>query len=78
MRGLIGPRELDGFTYNIPGTGVGTDVEVGGNVAVGRDVCVAVTASSVAGAAAPHPESAIESKSNPSSIRLIVISIESW
>jgi hypothetical protein len=28
MRGLIDPREMDGSTNNVPGTGVGIDVDV--------------------------------------------------
>jgi hypothetical protein len=56
MRGLIDPREMDGSTNNVPGTGVGIDVDVG--KVVGDGITVEATEAvwlTIGVGTVPHP-----------------------
>src|ERR1043165_2652548 len=56
MRGLIGPREVEGSTNNVPGTGVGTGVDVG--KVVGDGITVGATEAvwvAMGAGVVPHP-----------------------
>jgi hypothetical protein len=69
--GLIVPSEVAGSTYNTSGTGVGSGVEGGKDVAVGITVGAVVAATDVDRAADPHPETKWEINISPRSLRYI-------
>src|SRR5215216_8032628 len=72
------PRETDGFTYSISGTGVGTVVEVGRPVEVGITIGRAGAVSVAARGVVPHPVRINESIVNRMAMRVISPPIKVW